>query len=406
MLKQLNTWLLIYGKNRTGCVTKGSNMVKKKTTKKHSTKSTAIASTKEYVQTLLYLKEQVQQAQIKATLSANKELIKLYWQFGKTIVKKQKINGWGSNIVERLANDMQKEFPGMGGFSRANIFRMQAFYAAYEKVAQAARLFEDMPIFNIPWFHNVVIMQKLKTIEERLWYAQKAIEHGWSRTILEMQIESSLHRREGKAVTNFSKTLPTPHSDMAKQSLKDPYLFDFLTLHDDFVEHELEQGLIDHVQQFLLELGQGFAFVGRQKHIEVGETDFYIDLLFYHIELKCYVVIELKNTAFKPEYTGQLNFYLSAVDDLLRTPDDKPTIGLLLCKTKNNVVAEYALRDINKPIGIAGYETKIIKSLPKNLKRCLPTVEEIEAELEKKEILTRAKTNKHKASKVKIRKKI
>ena len=375
-------------------------MVKKKITKKHSTKSTAaIVSTKEYAQTLLYLKEQVQQAQIKATLSANKELIKLYWQIGKTIVEKQEINGWGSNIVERLANDMQKGFPGMGGFSRANIFRMQAFYAAYEKVAQAVRLFEDLPIFKIPWGHNIRLLQKLKTNEERLWYAQKAIEHGWSRTILEMQIESSLYRRQGKAITNFSKTLPAPHSDMAKQSLKDPYLFDFLTLRDDFVEHELEQGLIDHVQQFLLELGQGFAFVGRQKHIEVGETDFYIDLLFYHIELKCYVVIELKNTAFKPEYTGQLNFYLSAVDDLLRTPGDKPTIGLLLCKTKNNVIAEYALRDINKPIGIAGYETKITKNLPKNLKSSLPTIEEIEAEFEKKDILTQAKTNKVKKHK-------
>ena len=210
--------------------------------------------------------------------------------------------------------------------------------------------------------------------------------------MLEMQIESSLHKRQGKAVTNFTKTLPSPHSDMAQQSLKDPYIFDFLSLYDEYVEHDLEQGLIEHVQQFLLELGQGFAFVGRQKHLVVGDSDFYIDLLFYHLALRCYVVVELKNTAFKPEYAGQLNFYLSAVDDLLRVPDDKPTIGLLLCKTKDNIVAEYALRDINKPMGVAGFEAKILKKLPKNLKSCLPSIEEIEAELEQKGTAAKKKT--------------
>lgn len=379
-------------------------IVKKKITKKSLIKSTRTnVSIRDYAQTLLDLKKQIQQAQIKATLSANKELIKLYWNIGKTVAEKQQKNGWGSGVIERLANDLQKEFPGLGGFSRANIFNMRAFYGAYEKVQQAARQFDELPFFNIPWWHNVILLSKLKDNAERLWYAQKAIEHGWSRTILEMQIDSSLYQRNGKAVTNFSKTLPAPHSDMAKQSLKDPYLFDFLTLRDDYVENELEQGLIDHVQQFLLELGQGFAFVGRQKHIEIDKTDFYIDLLFYHLQLHCYVVVELKNTAFKPEYAGQLNFYLSAVDDLLRTKDDKPTIGLILCKTKNNIVAEYTLRDINKPIGIAGYETKIIKNLPKNLKSSLPTIEEIEAGLEKKEILTKSKVRtakKHKVKKV------
>lgn len=355
---------------------------------------TAAVSIKDYAKVLLDIKNQIRQSQVKATLAANKELIKLYWLIGKTIAEKQKTSGWGSNVIERLANDLQKEFPGLGGFSRANIFRMQAFYGAYEKVAQAVRQIEDFPIFNIPWGHNIRLLQKLKNNEERIWYAQKAIEFGWSRSVLELQIESNLCHRQGKAVTNFSKTLPAPDSDMAKQSFKDPYLFDFLTLRDDYVEHELEQGLIDHVQQFLLELGQGFAFVGRQKHLEIGESDFYIDLLFYHLKLRCYIIVELKNTAFKPEYAGQLNFYLSAVDDLLREPGDKPTIGLLLCKTKNNVVAEYALRDINKPIGVADYETKIIKNLPKNLKSSLPTIEEIEAELEKKELLTKAKQKK------------
>jgi len=373
-------------------------MKKKKPTPNASLKtSTPAVAMKDYAQTLLDLKKRIQEAQVKATMSANKELIKLYWAIGKTIVERQRESAWGSNVIERLAKDLQNSFPGLGGFSRANVFRMQAFYGAYEKVAQPARQIEDMPIFNIPWFHNVVIMQKLKKNEERLWYAQKAIENGWSRTILEMQIESALHLRQGKAVTNFNKTLPVPHSDMAQQALKDPYLFDFLTLRDDYVEQELEHGLLNHVQQFLLELGQGFAFVGRQKHLAVGDLDFYIDLLLYNITLRCYVVVELKNTAFKPEYAGQLNFYLSAVDDLLRVPGDKPTIGLLLCKTKDNVVAEYALRDINKPIGVAGFETKIVKKLPKELKSSLPTIEEIEAELEKKKILTKVKQGKKRA---------
>jgi len=355
-------------------------------------KTPVTVSTKEYAQTLLTIKKQVQEARIKATFAANKELIRLYWTIGKTIAEKQKQDGWGSSVVERLANDLQNAFPGMVGFSRANVFRMLAFYGAYEKVAQAARQLEELPFFNIPWFHNVIILQRLKSSKEQLWYAQKTIENGWSRSMLESWIKSDLYHREGRAVTNFAKTLTAPDSDMAKQSFKDPYLFDFLALRDDYLEQELEQGLIDHIQKFLLELGQGFAFVGRQKHIEVDNTDFYIDLLFYHLQLRCYVVVELKSTEFKPEYAGKLNFYLSAVDDLLRVTGDKPTIGLLLCKNKNNVVAEYALRDINKPIGVAGYETKLVESLPKEFKSSLPTVEEIEAELEKRDVLIGKKT--------------
>ena len=356
----------------------------KKNQQKHKTLATV--STKEYAKTLLVIKKHVQKVRIKVMLAANKELIKLYWYIGKTITEKQERDGWGTSIVECLANDLQNAFPGVGGFSRANIFRMRAFYSTYEKVAQAARQFEELAIFSIPWGHNVIILQKLKNSKEQLWYAQKAIEVGWSRSLLEAQIKSDVYHREGRAITNFSKTLSASDSDMAKLSFKDPYLFDFLTLRDDYVEQELEQGLIDHIQRFLLELGQGFAFVGRQKHIEVDKTDFYIDLLFYHLKLRCYIVVELKSTDFKPEYAGKLNFYLSAVDDLLRMPGDKPTIGLLLCKTKNNIVAEYALRDINKPIGVAGYETKLVESLPKELKSSLPTVEEIEAEFEKNEI--------------------
>lgn len=366
---------------------------------KSKKKLTVTVSIKEYAQTLLAIRKHVQEARITATLAANKELIKLYWYIGKTISEKQKKDGWGLSVVERLASDLQNAFPGMSGFSRANIFRMLAFYTACEKVAQLARQLEELPFFSIPWFHNVIILQKLKGSKEQLWYAQKTIENGWSRSMLESWIKSDLYHREGRAITNFSKTLPAPDSDMATQSLKDPYLFDFLTLRDDYLEQELEQGLIDHIQKFLLELGQGFAFVGRQKHIEIDKNDFYIDLLFYHLKLRCYVVVELKSTEFKPEYAGKLNFYLSAVDDLLRVPGDKPTIGLLLCKTKNNIVAEYALRDINKPIGVADYETKLVESLPKEFKSSLPTVKEIEAELEKQDILAKGTTRKTKKDK-------
>lgn len=368
-------------------------MAKKATIKRMSTARKAVAP-KEYAQVLGDIKKQVQTAQIKAALAANKELIKLYWSIGKIIAEKQEISGWGSSVIERLAKDIQNSFPGLGGFSRANIFNMRAFYLAYEKVQQAVGQLDELPIFHIPWGHNVVLITKLKTIEQRIWYAQKAIEHGWSRNILEMQIASKLHNRSGKAITNFSKTLPSPHSDMAQQSLKDPYVFDFLTLRNDYVEHEVEQGLIDNIQKLLLELGKGFSFVGRQYHLEIGGDDFYIDLLFYHMKLRCFVVVELKSTAFKPEYAGQLNFYLSAVDDLLRHPDDKPTIGLLLCKTKNNVVAEYALRNFNSPIGVAEYETKLVEKLPKEFKSSLPTIEEIESELEKQELLTSPATRK------------
>ncbi len=336
---------------------------------------------------MLDIKKHIYDAQVKAALSANKELLKLYWHIGQTICTQQKVNGWGSGSAEKLAEDIQKEFPGLAGFSRANIFRMQAFFSAYEKVAQAARLFEELPVFSIPWWHNIILIQKIKNTEERLWYAQKAIENGWSRTILEMQIESDLYNRQGKAITNFKKTLLSPHSDMAQQSLKDPYIFDFLTLQEKYIEHDIEQGLIDNVQKLLLEMGKGFALVGRQYHLEVGKKDYYIDLLFYHTKLKCYVVVELKAREFDPRDAGQINFYLSAVDDLVRDAQDSPTIGLLLCKTKDNFTAEYALRDINKPIGVAEYQTEILKKLPKNLKSSLPTIEEIEAELEKQESL-------------------
>lgn len=366
-------------------------MIKKKTIKKSSKKAITKVSVKEYAQTLLDLKKKIQEAQIRSALAANKELLKLYWAIGQTIARKQKENGWGSSIIERLAKDLQNTFPGIEGFSPRNISRMRSFYLTYQILPQAVAELEELPIFKIPWGHNAVIIEKIKDNKERLWYAQKAIEYGWSRSMLETWIESNLYRREGKAITNFSKALPSPQSDIAQQSLKDPYVFDFLTLKEEHAEHDLEQGLIDNVQKMLLEFGNGFSFVARQYHLEVGKTDFYIDLLFYHYKLRCFIVVELKARKFDPRDAGQLNFYLSAVDDLMRQPDDKPTIGILLCKTKDNIVAEYALRDINKPIGIAGYEAEITKRLPKELKSTLPSVEEIESELEKTKIINKQK---------------
>jgi len=357
---------------------------------KKNTKS----SVQEYTLTLAMLKKQIQESQVKAAFSVNRELLKLYWTIGEIISQKQQEYGWGTKIIEQLANDLQKEFPGIAGFSRTNIFRMRSFYATYAIVPVAAGQLEKMPIFQIPWWHNVVLLTKLKNNNQRLWYAQKAAEHGWSSTILEIHIEVNRYGREGKAITNFTKTLPLPDSDMAQQSLKDPYLFDFLTLQNKHLEKDVEQGLINHIQKFLLELGEGFAFIAQQKHLEVGGDDFYIDLLFYHVNLRCYIVVELKATAFKPEYLGQLNFYLSAVDNLLRHPEDKPTIGLLLCKTKNNITAEYALSGFNRPIGVAEYQTKIMKNLPKEFKSSLPTVEEIEAELKKLELLSKKRSPK------------
>jgi len=339
----------------------------------------------DYIQTLSTIKAEIQQAQIKAILSANKELIKLYWHIGKIIAEKQKASGWGSNTIEALAQDLQEAFPGLEGFSRRNVFRMRAFYLAYEKVPQAVAQIEILPIFNIPWGHNAVLLEQVKDHDQRLWYAQRAIENGWSRSMLETWIKSDLYNREGKAVTNFKHTLPAPHSDMAQQGLKDPYIFDFLTLKEQHLEHELEQGLMDNVQKLLLELGKGFALVGRQFNLQVSNKDYYVDLLFYHYKLRCFVAVELKAREFEPRDAGQINFYLSAIDDLLRSNNDGPTIGLLLCKTKDNFTAEYALRSINKPIGVAEYETEIMSKLPKELKSSLPTIEELEAELEKKE---------------------
>lgn len=330
-----------------------------------------------YLSLLQEIKDQVRSSQIKAAVTVNKELIKLYWTIGQSIAQRQEKEGWGAKVVEKLAKDLKSAFPEMKGFSTRNIQYMLKFareYPDFSIVQQA--------VAQIPWGHNRLILDKIKDIESRVWYAHKTIENGWSRSVLDHWIDSKLHQRQGKATTNFEITLPPPQSDLAEETLKDPYCFDFLTLREKFDEKELEDGLLNHIQKFLLELGAGFAFVGRQVELSVGGQDFYLDMLFYHLKLRCYVVVELKAKAFIPEDAGKLNFYLTAVDKLLKHPDDKPTIGLLLCKTKNQVVAEYALQDIDKPIGVAEYETKLIESLPDNLKSSLPTIEEIEQELE------------------------
>ena len=345
------------------------------------TEEADIVDHKDYIATLTSLKKEIRNSQLKAITSVNKELIRLYWKIGKTIADKQEKSGWGTGVIEKLAHDLQNEFPGVEGFSRRNVFRMKAFYQAYEKVPQLVAQIDDLPIFSIPWGHNALIIEKIKDTTERLWYAEKTIAHGWSRSALEDWIKSDVYAREGKAITNFKERLPEPQSKLAQETLKDPYKFDFLETSDEHKEREIEQGLIDNIQKTLVELGQGFAFVGRQVHLQVGNSEFFIDLLFYHLKLRCYVVVELKNTEFKPEHAGKLNFYLSAVDNQMRHPEDRQTIGMLLCKSKDNFVVEYALQDIKKPIGVAGYATKIMEKLPKEFKGSLPTIEEIEAEL-------------------------
>ena len=328
----------------------------------------------DYNHWLTELKSRIHQAQQRASLAVNKELVLLYWQIGQDILIRQQREGWGAKVIDRLAQDLRNAFPDMKGFSRANLMYMRAFAEAWPDV-----VIVQQAVGQLPWGHNLVLLSKLKTTEQRLAYAQRAIQHGWSRNILNIQIERNVLAREGQAQTNFVAQLPATHSDLAHESLKDPYLFDFLGLGEEAQERAVEDAIIQHITQFLLELGAGFAFVGRQVHIEVGGDDFFMDLLFYHLKLRCYVVIELKAGAFKPEHTGQLSFYLSAVDAQMRNEHDNATIGLLLCKSKNKVVAEYALRDSSKPMGIAEYQ--LIEALPADLQTSLPSIEALEQSL-------------------------
>lgn len=340
--------------------------------------SESINLSKDYENFLQSLKSRIATAQVKAALAVNSELVLLYWQIGRDILERQKTQGWGAKVVDQLSKDLRSAFPEMKGFSRTNLLYMRSFAENYpdeQFVQQAAG--------QIPWFHNCKILDKVKSAEQREFYIQKTIENGWSRDVLVWQIESKLFERQGKAITNFELTLPKPQSDLANQLLKDPYNFDFLTLHDEAVERDLEKALVDNIQKFLLELGVGFAFVGRQYHLEVGGQDFYLDLLFYHLKLRCFVVIDLKTGEFKPEFAGKMNFYLTAVDDLLKHEKDEPSIGLILCKSKNKLIAEYTLRKIQNPIGVA--EMQILNNLPENLKGDLPTIEELEKGLNENE---------------------
>jgi predicted nuclease of restriction endonuclease-like (RecB) superfamily len=328
----------------------------------------------DYASWLTDLKLRVEQARQRAALSVNRELISLYWQIGRDILERQRRQGWGAKVIDQLARDLKAAFPDMRGFSPRNLKYMRAFAEAWPDgtfVQQAAA--------QLPWFHLCTLLDKLKGNAEREWYATRAVEHGWSRNVLAMQIETRLHERQGGAVTNFRDRLAAPQSDLAREALKDPYIFDFLGLTDDAQERDIERALTQHITRFLIELGAGFAFVGRQYRLEVGGDEFFIDLLFYHLKLRCYVVVELKTTPFKPEYAGQLNFYLSAVDAQVKHTDDQPTIGLLLCREKNRLVAEYALRGMAKPIGVAEYQ--LLREVPAPLVSDLPSIEQIEAEL-------------------------
>lgn len=327
-----------------------------------------------YADWLQELKTRIHSAQQRATLAVNRELVLLYWQIGRDILARQAEQGWGAKVIERLAYDLRTAFPDMKGFSPRNLKYMRAFAEAWPELE-----FVQQAVAQIPWGHNLVLLDRLSTEHERRWYVAKTIEHNWSRNVLNIQIETRLLERSGKAVTNFSTNLPAPQSDLAHESLKDPYRLDFLGLTEEAQERDIEHALVKHVTEFLLELGAGFAFVGRQVMLNVGGDEFFIDLLFYHLKLRCYVVIELKAGKFKPEHLGQLGFYLTAVDRQVKSEQDNPTIGLLLCKSKNKVVAEYALGDKTQPMGIAEY--KLLESLPAELQTSLPSIEQIEREL-------------------------
>ena len=330
-----------------------------------------------YAEFLAELKQRIQTAQLGVSLAVNRELVLLYWQIGREIMARQERESWGAKVIDRLAGDLKSAFPDMKGFSPRNLKYMRAFAEAWpeEEFVQAV-------LAQITWYHNVALIEKLQNQEDRIWYARATVQHGWSRNVMVHQIESRLAERQGRAVTNFNRALPLPQSDLAQQVTKDPYNFDFLMLGPDAHERDLERGLLEHLRTFLLELGVGFALVGSQYRLEIGGEDFFIDLLFYHLKLRAYIVVDLKMQAFRPEFAGKMNFYLSAVNDLLRHPDDQPSVGLILCKTRDRLVAEYALRDFSKPIGISEYQ--LAAALPEKLKGTLPTIEEIESELSDK----------------------
>jgi len=348
--------------------------------------------TQEYIVWLSSVKDKIRSAQLKAAVSVNTALIAFYWELGKMIAEKK--TAWGSKFLANLSNDLRQEFPDMKGFSVSNLKYCEQFFTFYNSDFEPGVLigqqavdqlqgpdnkqitFSQQLVGQIPWGHNILIFTRCNNVEEALFYAQQTLENNWSRDVLDLQLKSDLYGRKGKAVSNFSNTLPEPLSDLAVQTLKDPYVFDFLQLTEQYQERDIEKQLIQHISKFLLELGKGFAFIGNQYHLQIADNDYYIDLLFYHVKLKCYVVIELKNTRFVPEFAGKLNFYLSAVDSLVKDESDNPTIGILLCKDKNNIEAEFALRDMKKPMGIS--EIKFVENIPEDLKSSLPSIDELE----------------------------
>lgn len=377
--------------------------------KKPTKQESLAATTGSYAELLSDIKQRIHSAQVRTAMAGNASMLLLYWEIGRELAERQKQEGWGAAVLPRLAADLHNDLPEVKGFSERNLRRMIQFHQEYPElfaiwplpVAQIGRHSEDASIrplsvaklpaepadaqiwqravAQLTWAHNVILIQKVKDLPTRLWYARQAFEHGWSRDVLSLQIQSQVHERQGRAVTNFQRTLPPPQSDLASQFLKDPYLFDFLTLEKPFHERELETSLLHHLQGFLVELGTGFAFVGRQVHMEVGDDDFYIDLLFYHLKLRCFVVIDLKVGPFKAEHAGKMNFYLSAVDDRMRHDTDQPSIGLILCEDKNKIVAEYALRGMNKAIGVSAYQ--LTRALPKKLQSALPSIDQLEKAL-------------------------
>lgn len=330
----------------------------------------------DYVATLDSIKQRINSRRLRAVIAANAAMVELYWEVGRIILDRQKTAGWGAKVIDRLSADLRDTFPDVQGFSPRNLKYMRAFAAAWPDVAIVQRV-----VAQLAWRQNIMLLERLDDAPTPLWYAEQALRQGWSRDVLAMQIGSHAHARQGKTVSNFTETLPPADSDMADQVFKDPYLFDFLGTADPCREREVEQALVDHIQRFLLELGTGFAFVGRQVPLEIGNQDYFLDLLFYHLKLRCFVVIELKTVPFEASFVGQLNLYLSATDDLLRHPDDKPTIGLLLCRSKNKLVVEYALRGLANPIGVAEWETRLVESLPADLEGSLPSIAQLEAEL-------------------------
>jgi predicted nuclease of restriction endonuclease-like (RecB) superfamily len=334
-----------------------------------------MAAPDSYPAFLAELKQRIRGARLAAALSVNKELVLLYWGIGRDILARQGAGGWGAKVIDRLATDLHRAFPDMTGMSARNLRYMRTF----------ARVWPDEAIVQqvaaqLPWGHNMHLLDAVETPAEREWYARQAIANGWSRNVLAHQIESGLFARRGRALTNFSRTLPADQSDLAQQIVKDPYSFSFLTLAEQAQERDLERGLTEHLRALILELGKGFAFVGSQYHVQVGGQDYYLDLLFYHLRLRCFIVFDLKMKAFKPEFTGKMNFYLSVLDDQLRHPSDQPSIGVILCKGRNEVIVEYALRDMSKPMGVAEYE--LSASLPKRLQRDLPTAKDLAQEVD------------------------